>query len=530
MISRIPRALRARLAALQPPADLKHPVLVALLASALATVSRMALDPVLQDRSPFLFFAIAVVIAALYGGAWAGIGVILLAVPLCDYFFIAPRYTWFVHDAQADSITLALFAALGLLTVFIIHRLQQNGRLLKRSLIELQRSELKLEMTAATIPEAIFSARDNGEMEYLNGYLPDYCGKHGTALLGSGWLEFVHPDDSRALLAEFSSRQDSGNEFESIVRLRRADGMYRMFKCHARRIADPDENAQKWFGAFSDIHNERTLTAALEDRTKELMRLNAALERFAYTASHDLKAPLRTIGAMSELLLQNSPADAASTEMLAHVVKAVERMRRLIDDLMDLAKSTDAAALPRADVDMRAAAEMAIANLGQAIRESGAAPTMEALPSVYANETAMVRLFQNLIANAIKYCGDKTPEIRISGSSREQDCTFCIRDNGIGIAPEYVDQIFEPFQRLHGSEFEGSGLGLAACRRIVEALTGRIWVESKPGEGSAFFFTIPRQADPARKPPDRELRSTGSNSGQQPPSLESPRSAVSGGR
>ena len=408
MITSLRQALGAVLRAL----------LVALTAAGLATLMRFALDPLLHDHSPFLFFAIAGVIGALYGGAWAGIGVVLLTIPLCDYFFIEPRYTWFIHDASADSITLALFAFLGSLTTLIIHRFQQNRIRLKQSLIDLQRSELKLEMTAATIPEVIFSARETGAVEYLNGYLPKFCGQELPRLLGSGWLDFVHPDDRSAVVARFSSYPEPGNEFETVVRLRRADGVYRMFKCHARRMLDPEENANTWFGVLSDIHNEQELTVALERRTQELIRINEALERFAHTASHDLQEPLRTIGGMTELLLSRAgnTLDSRSSEMLALVVKAVSRMERLIRDLMDLATATDASTRSTSDVDMRAIAEMAIANLGEAIRESGARITLEELPPVHANETAMVRLVQNLIANAIKYRADMPPAIHISAS------------------------------------------------------------------------------------------------------------------
>jgi light-regulated signal transduction histidine kinase (bacteriophytochrome) len=222
---------------------------------------------------------------------------------------------------------------------------------------------------------------------------------------------------------------------------------------------------------------------------------------------------------MTELLLNGTGnnLDSQSSEMLATVVKAVDRMKRLIGDLMDLANATDASHQPASDVDMRAVAEMAIANLGQAIHESGARITVEALPQVQANETAMVRLFQNLIADAIKYRADRAPEIRIAAFRRHQHYTFSVSDNGIGMAQEYLAQIFKPFQRLHGrAEYEGSGLGLAACRRIVEARNGTIWVESKQGEGSTFFFTIPSEAKPDRKAPAREEGAATASGVQQP--------------
>jgi chemotaxis family two-component system sensor kinase Cph1 len=142
---------------------------------------------------------------------------------------------------------------------------------------------------------------------------------------------------------------------------------------------------------------------------------------------------------------------------------------------------------------MRTAAESALANLGQAIAEGGAEIVIGDLPAICANETAMVRLFQNMIGNAIKYRGKRPPQIYLSAELRGEEYVFSIKDNGIGIDPQYRDKIFEPFRRLHGrSQYEGSGLGLAACQRIIQALNGRIWVESTPGQGSNFFFSIPK--------------------------------------
>ena len=347
----------------EPPTQLKHPLPVALVAASAATLLRFALDPLLHDRSPFLFFAVAVVIAALYGGARAGIGVILLSIPICDYFFIEPRYTWFIHDARADSMMLALFGVLGALTIFIIHRFHQNRRRLRQSLSDLQRSELKLEMVTSAIPEIVFSAADDGSVEYFSAYLRKFSGRDLPALTGRGWLELVHPGDTGAMEARFSSVPEQSEEFETTIRLRRADGIYRAFKCHARRVLDTDENVKKWFGVLSDVDNEKILTEALENRTRELVRLNEALERFAYTASHDLQEPLRTIGAMTELFLSRAGAnvDQESSQILAWVVLGIDRMKRIVRDVMDLARAADISTQAKSEVDMRAVTELAIA-------------------------------------------------------------------------------------------------------------------------------------------------------------------------
>ena len=494
----------------QPSTELKNPIIIAPVAIMTATLARLALDPLLKTHGPYLFFAIAVVIAGLYAGKWAGPAAILLSIPICDYLFIEPRYTWFIHDARADSIMLALFAALGVLTTLIIDRLHENRRRLKQSLLDLQRSESQLEMIDASVPEAIFSATEAGIAEHLNGFFSKYSGRALHGLIGRGWLDLVHPDDRDSFVVELTARQRQSDQFERVLRLRRADGTYRSFKCHATRKASPDNDTKTWFGVCSDIQNEKSLADAVENRTQELMRLNQSLERFAYTASHDLQEPLRTVAAMTELFLlrKQGELDAESLEILAFVVKGADRMKRLIRDIMDLARTANAVVKSAVEVDMRTVAESAIANLRQAVAESAANIVVGDLPTICVSETAMISLFQNMIENAIKYRSDRPPQIYVSAELHGEDYVFSIKDNGIGIDPEYRDTIFEPFRRLHGgSQYEGSGLGLAACRRVIQALNGRIWVESTLGKGSTFFFTIPKSISDQRASVDQTVHS-----------------------
>lgn len=474
---------------------LQNPIVVAPLAIAIASAGRLALDPLLKNDGPYLFFAIAVVVAALYGGKWAGLAGIVLSIPICDYLFIEPRYTWFVHDARADSIMLALFALLGVLTTIIIDGLHQSKKRVRHSLIELQRSELQLEMIDANIPEAIFTATPAGGAEHLNGFFSKYSGRGLDELTGRGWLDVIHPGDRQPFMAELALPENEAAQFETVIRLRRSDGIYHSFKCHARRNLSPHDRASIWFGACADIENEKALSAALENRTEELIRLNQSLERFAYAASHDLREPLRTIASLTEAFLRRKRGelDVESSEMLALVVKSADRMMRLIHDIMELARTANASVKGAVEVEMRTVAESAIANLGGAITEAGANIVVGDLPALCVSETALVRVFQNIIENAIKYHGPRPPRIDISAELRGDEWVFSIKDNGIGIDPEYRDKIFEPFRRLHArSQYEGTGLGLATCRRIIQALGGRIWVESVPGDGCAFFFTIPR--------------------------------------
>jgi len=203
----------------QPAAELRNPIMLAALTVAVATLARLSLDPLLMSHGPYLFFAIAVVIAALYAGAWAGIGAILLSIPICDYLFIEPRYTWFIHDARADSIMLVLFATLGVLTTFIIDRLHDNRKRLRESLVALQRIESQLEMIDANVPEALFTATEDGVAEHLSGFFGKYSGRELHSLIGFGWLDLVHAGDRDALLAELSGRQKESEQFERIIRL-----------------------------------------------------------------------------------------------------------------------------------------------------------------------------------------------------------------------------------------------------------------------------------------------------------------------
>ena len=474
--------------------DLQSPFIIGLVAVALATIARLSLEPVLTTHGPFLFFAIGAVMAALYGGAVAGVVATFLSLPACDYLFIEPRYTWFIHDAPGDSIMLVLFAALGLFMVAIIHRFHRATRRLKQSLMDLQETESKLEMIAATVPEILFTATGDGGVEYLNGHFSQYSGREMSELVEHGWLDLIHPNDRARMEAELSMRLKIPVEFGTSIRLRRADGACRWFKWHAKPAVGSDGKVEKWFGVCSDIDDEKNLTAALESRTRELLRLNEGLECFAHAASHDLQAPLHTIGAMTQLFLRRcgESLDPKSTEPLALVVKCVEQMSQLIRDILEFAKACNTTQEESPRIDSGAVAQLAIANLDQAVKESGAKVTIDQLPVIRVNKSAMLRLFQNLIGNAIKYRGENTPQIHISASRGQGEWVFSIRDNGIGIDPRYHNKIFEPFKRLHGqSRYEGSGLGLSACRRIVQSLEGRIWLESKPGEGSTFFFTLP---------------------------------------
>lgn len=227
----------------------------------------------------------------------------------------------------------------------------------------------------------------------------------------------------------------------------------------------------------------------------ELRRSNAELEHFAYVASHDLQEPLRMVASYTELLQQRYEGrlDEKADKYIRYAVDGAKRLQRLIHDLLPYSRvNTEAEPLAPVDADelVRCLLDRA---LGRMISEAGAVVHVDTLPEVMADETQVEQVFQNLIANAIKFRhGDRAPEVWVAAEPSDDGWRFAIRDNGIGIEAEYKERVFEMFQRLHGiGEYPGSGLGLALCRKIVERHDGRIWLESEVDQGSTFYFTLP---------------------------------------
>ena len=234
----------------------------------------------------------------------------------------------------------------------------------------------------------------------------------------------------------------------------------------------------------------------LETISQSLKRANENLNRFAHAASHDLQEPLRTITTTLQFLSARAGGDLApeQRQLMDRAVDASLRMSNLITDLLSwsTAGSEERVPIPIATED---ALRDALSNLRQAIQESGAQVHHETLPAIRFDQWALAQVFQNLIGNAIKYRAGKAPVVTVSAFARGSHWVFAVRDNGMGIEPQYFEMIFEPFRRLHGSSLPGTGLGLAICARIVERFGGRIWVESEPGSGSVFFFSVPRDPD-----------------------------------
>lgn len=244
---------------------------------------------------------------------------------------------------------------------------------------------------------------------------------------------------------------------------------------------------------LAEIAERRKAEDAVVEHARDLARSNAELELFAYAASHDLQEPLRMVASFVQLLERRykGKLDSDADEFIAYAVEGSSRMKRLINDLLAISR-VGGRNREMNILDMESILTLVLGEMNETIRMNSAIITHDPLPALVANHTEMVRLFEHLIENAIKFRGKTLPSIHIGAEKREYDCLFSVRDNGIGIDSSYFDKIFRLFQRLNNRElYPGTGIGLAECKKIVERHGGRIWVESEPGMGTTFYFILP---------------------------------------
>lgn len=266
----------------------------------------------------------------------------------------------------------------------------------------------------------------------------------------------------------------------------------------SHRVEEPDEEL---LGVMANVGSqlgqvvERTRAQQeIARNAEDLARSNAELEQFAYVASHDLQEPLRMVASFTQLLARRyqGKIDTEADEYIHFAVDGAQRMQTLILDLLSYARLSTKGQSPE-HIDTASLCEAAITQLRQSIQDKNAVVTVDPLPVVLGYGTQLTQLFQNLISNGLKYCNRQQPEVHVSVAPEGDHWVFSVRDNGIGIEPQYFERIFQMFKRLHTREqYSGTGIGLALCKKIVARHRGRIWVESQPGTGSKFLFTIPR--------------------------------------
>ena len=358
---------------------------------------------------------------------------------------------------------------------------------LRETTDRLRESEARFRTLAESVPLLVWSALPGGECDYASRQWAEYVGVPETSLLGYRWLEYLHPDDRALTVARWDEALAGATVFDVEFRILGRDGFYRWFKTRARPQRDAGGKVVKWFGTNTDISEMKQIE-------EQLRRANGDLEQFAYSASHDLQEPLRSVKIYSELLQQRaqSKLDGEELEFLDYLRTGATRMESLLRDLLAYTQAVRVET-PAEFTDAQEAMRCALDGLAAAVAQSGAIVHVGNLPSLPVHHTHLQLLFQNLVGNAIKYHRPGVPpEIDVSARRQDGNWLFAISDNGIGIEAEYKEGIFGLFKRLHTSdEYSGTGIGLAICQRIVGRYQGRIWVESEPGRGSTFYFILP---------------------------------------
>jgi PAS domain S-box-containing protein len=355
----------------------------------------------------------------------------------------------------------------------------------------LQEREATLAAIASSARDAILMMNPEGRISFWNNAAERILGWSRDEALGKDLHEFLAPQRyHEAFHHAFAHFQATGQ----------GAAVGKNLELHALK-KDGSEITIELSLSSVLLAGHWNAVAILRDITErkraelELARSNAELEQFAYVASHDLQEPLRMVTSYVQLLAKRyqGKLDQDAHDFIGFAVEGATRMHLMINDLLDYSRVMRHT-LEFEPVDSGQALQKALSNLEIAIQESGAVITHESLPIVMADHTQLMRLFQNLIANAIKFRSEKAPEIHVHAELKDNQWIFSVRDNGIGFEPQYAERIFAIFQRLHThAHYPGSGIGLAVCKKIVDRHGGRIWAESSAGHGSTFYFTVPQK-------------------------------------
>ncbi len=302
----------------------------------------------------------------------------------------------------------------------------------------------------------------------------------------------VHEDDLAHVRDAINRSLMEDKPFDTIYRIKSANDGVSYISAKALVEKDSQGRPVKMSGVCFDITEmKKGAEKALFTLNENLLRSNKELEQFAYVASHDLQEPLRMVSSFTQLLAQRYKGrlDQDAEEFIQYAVDGASRMQVLINDLLEYSR-IETRGKKFLTVDMHNVLGQVVNNLSVLIQEKNALVTNDELPEVIADEGQMVQLLQNIVVNSLKFC-DASPRVHISASVEEDHYLFSVKDNGIGIERQYFNKIFQIFQRLHSREdYGGTGIGLAICKRIIDRHGGKIWVESKPGNGSVFYFTI----------------------------------------
>jgi len=367
-------------------------------------------------------------------------------------------------------------------------------------------SERRYHALARVAPVGIFRTDVDGKCIYTNELWCQVAGQHPEDALGEGWATALHPKDRERVLAEWYEAALAHVPFYTECRLQRPDGTVSWILARATAEQDAQGTVIGYVGTVTDITRQKKIEDELRvhrdhleelvaKRTNELEAANRELEAFAYSVSHDLRSPLRTIDGFSHAL-EEEYGDAigeSGTDYLHRVRAAAQRMAKQIDDILQLARMSQGD-MEWSELDISKLARETVDRLREAEPDRAVDVRVATGMQASGDRTLLGVLLDNLIGNAWKYTREKDPaRIEIGASRRDREQVFFVKDNGAGFDMRYAGKLFGIFQRLHkANEFEGTGIGLATVQRIVHRHNGRIWAEAEVGRGATFFFTLGR--------------------------------------
>lgn len=408
----------------------------------------------------------------------------------------------YLHDTSnsaIDAMSRQRWTAVVVLVLFICISIgilllyRAGGRDIARRLVveaELRRLQRAIEQSPVTV---VITDRE-GTIQYVNPAFTRITGFASEEVIGENPRVLKSGEHGREFYEDMWKTIASGEVWQGTICNRKKDASLYWEQAWIAPVSDAEGGISNFVAVKQDITERRRYQEALEEKTRELARSNAELEQYGYVISHDLQEPLRTITGFLGLIERGygERLDGQGTEYLSFALTGAKRMSQMIHDLLDHSRIVTKGKRPVATESGACLAE-ALANLEAAAQEAGAVITQGTLPEVTADPSQLTRLFQNLVGNALKYRDPVRPlRIDIAAERLADKWVFSIRDNGIGIEPRQFERVFKVFQRLHSaSEYPGTGIGLANCRKIVERHGGRIWIESTPGTGSTFFFSLP---------------------------------------
>ncbi|MBB1285974.1 PAS domain-containing protein [Flavisolibacter sp. BT320] len=398
---------------------------------------------------------------------------------------------------------------------------EQASHLLQVKNNQLQAVLDEFQFVTDFMPQMVWSTQPDGFHDFFNKQWYNYTGLTYEQTKDKGWSLVLHSDDYDRTWKIWQHSLETGEVYETEYRLRRHDGQYRWFLARALPMRDEQGNIIKWFGTCTDIHDQKMasniLEAKVQERTKELQKANLELEasniellQFASVASHDLKEPLRKIHMFGNLIKERYlNSDDAASEYMQRIITSSARMTRLINDLLDFTRLSINSAFELTDLNL--VLEEVLSDLEVAIKEKEACIEFAPLPQAEVIPGQIRQVLQNLISNALKFARKgEQPIVRITAERVAQLATgaapdpggnylrLCVTDNGIGFDNQYAEKIFTIFQRLHSREkYEGTGIGLAITKKIIERHNGVIAADSKEGQGTSFIMVLPLKQQPA---------------------------------